>query len=302
MDLFNGRVPPWPEALIARRAGEEVARAAGIEFWFPSPDHPEDRCPHWWQRDAEGVTRCRGCGIPLMPSDSKFVASDQCHFCWVEEKRRTELIVDAPGRSVFVSLVVVNGQDVHRIGFGKDAGPVGEMVATALRRQTPPVELSPDLDVTLSSAAAAALRDACAAAIDALLANYERRSDLPRWATYPHTVVWRGVEREIQRGMNRVGEEISSLLNVHTILDKHAQGGSVHVFGNGGVTERGLSFLIAMRGGASTVADLCAAFPFLAAEAVEGTVEKLARRGFVARQGERLELLLKGRMTDVAGP
>ena len=54
----------------------------------------------------------------------------------------------------------------------------------------------------------------------------------------------------------------------------------MRVFGNDKVTSRDVSFLAAVRGrgGACTIADLRGAFAFLAPDAVESTVAKLARR------------------------
>jgi hypothetical protein len=51
MRLFNGQVPPWGEALLAQQFGEEPARKFGVPFYFPSPNHPEEDCPRWWERD-----------------------------------------------------------------------------------------------------------------------------------------------------------------------------------------------------------------------------------------------------------
>ena len=65
--LFNGQVPPWPEAREAAAVGRELADALGIPFYFPSPEHPEDECPHWWQRGE--ATPCNRCGVPLLQSN-----------------------------------------------------------------------------------------------------------------------------------------------------------------------------------------------------------------------------------------
>lgn len=62
--LFNGEVPPWPEAAQAREIGEELSRRLGVPFFFASPDHPEDSCPRWWERDQ--AYPCGQCGIPLL--------------------------------------------------------------------------------------------------------------------------------------------------------------------------------------------------------------------------------------------
>ncbi len=62
--VFTGEVPPWPEATLASAAGAAVARELGVPFFFPSPEHPEDECPHWWQREA--ATPCERCEVLLL--------------------------------------------------------------------------------------------------------------------------------------------------------------------------------------------------------------------------------------------
>lgn len=62
--IFNGQVPPWPEASFASGLGHQIARDLDVPFYFPSPTEPEDSCPRWWQQH-EG-TPCSRCGIPLL--------------------------------------------------------------------------------------------------------------------------------------------------------------------------------------------------------------------------------------------
>ncbi|NHZ33779.1 hypothetical protein [Massilia rubra] len=45
--LFNGAVPPWPEAEHARMVGRQLAEKFNIEFYFPAPDTPDDTLPGW---------------------------------------------------------------------------------------------------------------------------------------------------------------------------------------------------------------------------------------------------------------
>lgn len=53
--LFNGQVPPWPEAVRADETGRALASRFGAAFHFPSPDKPE-LDPSTWL-DAGGGTR-----------------------------------------------------------------------------------------------------------------------------------------------------------------------------------------------------------------------------------------------------
>jgi hypothetical protein len=82
--LFNGQVPPWPEAQLARKAGEELAARFGVPFYFPSPDHPEEYCPRWWEQ-AQGIP-CRRCGILLLQANS-YPWPGICYDCHLVEER-----------------------------------------------------------------------------------------------------------------------------------------------------------------------------------------------------------------------
>ncbi|MFD6290836.1 hypothetical protein [Streptomyces sp. NPDC060205] len=45
--LFNGQVPPWPEAVEAARTGTALAARFGVPFHFASPNEPDDEAPRW---------------------------------------------------------------------------------------------------------------------------------------------------------------------------------------------------------------------------------------------------------------
>jgi hypothetical protein len=46
--LFNGVVPPWPEAALAKEIGATLSKEYGVPFHFASPDQPDDDAPRWW--------------------------------------------------------------------------------------------------------------------------------------------------------------------------------------------------------------------------------------------------------------
>ncbi|MBK6010113.1 hypothetical protein [Streptomyces sp. MBT53] len=45
--LFNGTVPPWPEAREAQTVGRALAERFGVPFHFAGPDEPEIDAPRW---------------------------------------------------------------------------------------------------------------------------------------------------------------------------------------------------------------------------------------------------------------
>lgn len=45
--VFNGTVPPWPEAVEAETVGRALAERFGVPFHFASPDQPDYDAPRW---------------------------------------------------------------------------------------------------------------------------------------------------------------------------------------------------------------------------------------------------------------
>ncbi|MEM8534692.1 MAG: hypothetical protein AAGF95_27870 [Chloroflexota bacterium] len=82
--LFNDQVPPWPEARAAQTLGNELAQQFGVAFYFPSPEHPEDNCPSWWDRD-QGYP-CRRCQILILQRDD-CPWRGVCYHCHLKEER-----------------------------------------------------------------------------------------------------------------------------------------------------------------------------------------------------------------------
>jgi len=82
--LFNNDVPPWPEAVLALKLGNELAQRFGAEFYFPSPKHPEDDCPSW--HDRKNGYPCRQCGILLLQRDP-CPWRGICYRCHLDEER-----------------------------------------------------------------------------------------------------------------------------------------------------------------------------------------------------------------------
>ncbi|GII58997.1 hypothetical protein Pth03_73860 [Planotetraspora thailandica] len=46
--VFNGEVPPWPEAEEAGVVGQRLAERFNVPFHFASPEMPDDTAPRWW--------------------------------------------------------------------------------------------------------------------------------------------------------------------------------------------------------------------------------------------------------------
>jgi hypothetical protein len=300
--LFQGTVPPWPEAIVAQRAGERVARLLGLELYFPSPIEPDDDCPHVWNR--ERASPCRTCGKPLNADRSPHVPADRCLPCFQEETYRSALLADAPGSgSGGVTCVVESGGAPGAgVFFGLDLDPpLRGLLAAVLRDRRPTVELTADVETTLTPDEVRAMQAACERRIDERLPAY-RPAEVPEFAAHSRSYSWRGKEWSIQTRFDPPGEELAGLFQAHRIVRAALGGGLLHVFGNGGTTDRDASFLAALARGPCTREELRAAYPFLSVGAIDGTLSKLEQRGFLVRDGDRFRPTIKGRCVQIPGP
>ena len=85
--LFNGSVPPWPEAVLGKELGQQASEHYNLTFYFPS-EEPDDDCPAWHQQHR--AIACADCGKLIIPSDSIYLPKDICYPCHLrrESNRR----------------------------------------------------------------------------------------------------------------------------------------------------------------------------------------------------------------------
>lgn len=83
--IFNGEVPPWPEAVIAQDIGKRLTKEFSAEFFFPSPNQPDDECPNWLNR--KNAIHCVACKKLIIPSWSQYRRKDMCYSCEINTKQ-----------------------------------------------------------------------------------------------------------------------------------------------------------------------------------------------------------------------
>jgi hypothetical protein len=101
--LFNGQVPPWPEALTAADIGKALADEHSAAFYFPSPHVPDDACAGWWDRNTSH--KCPDCGVALMASFRPTLWDGSCRAC--QDKRK-----GADGYWVYINVYDSRARDV----------------------------------------------------------------------------------------------------------------------------------------------------------------------------------------------
>jgi len=92
--LFQGTVPPYPESIIAQKIGKKLIKKYGIEFFFPSPDNPDDDCPRWTEKDK--AINCKDCNKLIMPTDSPYLPKEICYNCNLVRESNQRIINEEP--------------------------------------------------------------------------------------------------------------------------------------------------------------------------------------------------------------
>ncbi|SEN38855.1 hypothetical protein SAMN04488505_11033 [Chitinophaga rupis] len=92
--LFNGQVPAWPEAVLAKAIGEKAAEKYGLTFYFPSDKEPDDNCPSWTQRHL--AINCADCNKLILPTNSPYLPKEICHHCHLEREWNEKIKLNKP--------------------------------------------------------------------------------------------------------------------------------------------------------------------------------------------------------------
>ncbi|MBI4863803.1 MAG: hypothetical protein HY815_26625 [Candidatus Riflebacteria bacterium] len=300
--LFSGSVPPWPEAVIANRAGEQVARELGLAFFFPSPDDPDDGCPHWWQRNQ--AVACTGCGKLLLVERTR-PGFRFCARCDLARRTRREILEDSPGISPGYFLFTEADGRVDECVFTSVNGELAGHLASAFAASGPE-PISGSIDEILEPASLDHVVESLRRRISVLIPRYGPRAGCSSAAESARPIVWEGRELVIETsGFNPVGEEIWTLLcHMDTLTRWTRLGRTVHLLGNGGPTRRDVAILDSLRhgGGPTDLPQLHAAFPYLTESELLRTVAKLERRRLVQCRAAAVLLTVTGSALTVAGP
>lgn len=116
--LFNGQVPPWPEAVVGKQLGEALARRFHVPFFFPSPDQPDDGCPNWWEQSR--AIACADCKKPIIPSDSPYLPKDVCYHCHLARENKLKIRQDGPEYPNGVTILVGKDGTHERVMYSSE--------------------------------------------------------------------------------------------------------------------------------------------------------------------------------------
>lgn len=115
--LFNGTVPPYPEATLATEIGNKLSEKYNLEFFFPSPIKPDDSCPHWTERDK--AINCADCNKLIIPTESPHLPKDVCFNCHLTREKNENIKMKKPHDNG-VNLFLCKGEEINKVGYASD--------------------------------------------------------------------------------------------------------------------------------------------------------------------------------------
>lgn len=166
--LFNGTVPPYPEAIDANEIGEQLAKHYNIEFFFPSPNEPDDDCPSWTERDQ--AIHCADCNKLIIPTTSPHLPKDICYNCHLRRETKKK-IKNATIENQGVTQFKVKDNQFKKVGFSSTLD--GFVIAKFMKQQTPTTDYKGMVDVRVDHASMQTIAAQLGKEIEQALEHYE---------------------------------------------------------------------------------------------------------------------------------
>lgn len=293
--VFQGAVPPWPEARVATELGEALASHFGVPFWFPSPDEPESDCPAWWERDQ--AHPCEDCGKPILSHNSAHMPDEVCYHCLLAREQRERIRSDKPASGGVTVLYGPPGQE-HRAGYA--TVPASMRIARVALELTAAATAPGDLVVEgdLLRRAEEQMYLEANALLAQLDARAPRKSRMPPQFERRRKVTFEGRELELELQFDDLAQNLDEVISDVEMARRAIRDGLRYwlVFSRD-ITERGDHVLRLLRqaDGTSTIAALSERCrDVLDADEVRAALVRLADLGHVVIEVDSAQLTPTG--------
>lgn len=234
--LFNGQVPPWPEAELVKTFVQQTQGKYGITLYLPS-EEPDDECPRWTERAH--ARACADCGKLGTPTDSPYLPKDICYTCHLRREQKARVQHEEP-YDEGVNLYVVKDEVYRSLGYAtyfEDLTIAPYVDPTLLQDFAPNtihiVTLAPDALATIQARLAEALAEK--------LAAYEPADKDSRKSHFYHfdTICYQGVTYELEVKWHKLHDQISNLFHsCEATREAIAAGASYQLYFKRGITHR----------------------------------------------------------------
>ncbi|WP_074405966.1 hypothetical protein [Aquimarina megaterium] len=239
--VFNGTVPPYPEATLANEIGEKLSQKYNLEFFFPSPINPDDDCPRWIEKDK--AINCADCDKLIIPTDSPYLPKDICYNCHLTREQNERVKTKKP-HDDGVNLFLSKGNQVKNLGYASkfESFPISEFIDYQKTNG-----LSKGVQVVvIENKKMKSIADNLENSIEKELLNYEmpELDETKLKFSAIKKVVFKNQEYDLMQRFNSHHEKISRLIHsfnqtVSAIEDNY----EYHIYFKNGFTYRDDSFL-----------------------------------------------------------
>jgi hypothetical protein len=239
--LFNGQVPPWPEAELVKMFVQQTQAKYGLTLYLPS-EEPDDECPRWTERAQ--ARACADCGKLGIPTDSPYLPKDICYNCHLRRERNARLQHDE-AYDEGVTLYVVKDEVYRSVGYAThfESFAIAPYVDPALLPGSAPNSIH---IVTLAPNTLLIIQARLAEALAQKLAAYEPADKDSRKSHFYHfvTIHYQGVTYELEVKWHPLHGEISTLFHSwEATCEAITDGAHYQLYFKRGITHRDDAFL-----------------------------------------------------------
>ncbi|THU38206.1 hypothetical protein FAM09_16130 [Niastella caeni] len=284
--LFNGSVPPWPEAELAKEWGKMANEKYGLIFYFPSDKEPDNDCPGWEQRHL--AIQCADCAKMIIPSDSPYLPKEICYSCHLKREFNNK-IKNAEPYDDGVNLYMVKDEEYNHLGYSSflDGFSIAPFIDDTVqaRREKRLVDI-----VTIDKLDISIIKEKIEQALDEKVAVYKSAEFPPDFPEKfksnmkRHTVEYKGNKYELLNRLNEDHSKIDRLVRALEMVDKAISGNyCFKIYFKNGFTYRDdavLRFVNFVSNGSTSMAAIVQQYSGIITETeVKDTVTKMEKAG-----------------------
>jgi hypothetical protein len=239
--VFNGTVPPYPEATLATEIGNKLSAKYKLEFFFPSPLNPDDDCPRWTQKDV--AINCADCEKLIIPTDSPYLPKDICYNCHLTREQNERVKTKKPNDDG-VNLFLYKENEFRKLGYASkfESFPISNFIDFQLTTKAPKsIEV-----IKIKNEKVKSIAHKLEVSIENELESYEPPEiDEPKskFAAIKK-VTFKNEEYQLMQRFNSHHQNISRLISSYNqTLTAVKEGYEYHIYFKNGFTYRDDSFL-----------------------------------------------------------
>lgn len=296
--LFQGIVPPYPEAALAEEIGNKLKEKYNLEFFFPSPVNPDDNCPRWAEKDK--AINCQDCDKLIIPRDSPYLPKEICYHCHLKREQNQRIINEEPNDDGVTMYLFKNGV-FHKLGYCThfESFSIAPFINDKIDNQKSDEAIK---IVTLHASDVIKLIQDLENEIDKQILEYEEPKMDKRLSNFVsvNNVEYKGREYKLMNRFNSKHELLSRLISsLDVAINARKENYEYKIYFKNGITHRDdsvLRFVNYLQEGKIDISAIINNYKgVLSAFEVEETLKKLEKIGCLTSVGKLVEITENGK-------